>query len=561
MFYGEESLSSFIKCKSCKTKLKEAKILPCDHFCSNCVDQLTKSTDKETREFTCKSCDETHTIPKKGFKAWKALNEFYSKELPLDTIYRGEKIEKLKKNLEKIRIQIEDLDLTLSKSVYSVKEHCLELRKEISSQAQMAIENIQNVRNEMIDKVCEYEKKCIYNLESNDKINHKFNEFLIELKCFNTEWTEYLKKCQINDAEIAKANNSVLKLKKRFKEEKTNLEKFIFRNKSMSFTKNDLKIETNFLGNLYDKTIGAIDINQFKIVKFKDILNNFNVFNNRYIDVCSFENQQLAVVYPDDSLRVNVAIIDKNQNISKTTRTNFYLNFINANFTSNSNYNTVQLKTIKSLIILFCKIKQLTPRTTPVLGTSIQYPSVQNLFYLSLVDSNLELIKSIDIQIPIVSIDANETSIYCLTNDNKIMIFDNQLNKAKTIDTISNNPRQPYTFGNISNVATVNHSTIQLLEKFNNFCHLYPGKIDILKGPDLIKSIPILGNKMAFDSQSNLLVLSVNSSKIYKYNLDGVLQNEIDLENVPAGLEFCVDEGDKILYFNKAQNCFYLDKF
>ena len=58
---------------------------------------------------------------------------------------------------------------------------------------------------------------------------------------------------------------------------------------------------------------------------------------------------------------------------------------------------------------------------------------------------------------------------------------------------------------------------------------------------------------MEFDSQPNLVVLSVIESIIYKYNLDGVLQNEIDLENVLGGLEFCIDEGDNILYFNKAQ--------
>ena len=87
----------------CQSILKEAKILPCGLFCNNCITELTKDVDQESKEFTCKSCDETHSVPKNGFKSWKALNEFHSKELKLEEIYRGESAEKLKKNLNKLQ--------------------------------------------------------------------------------------------------------------------------------------------------------------------------------------------------------------------------------------------------------------------------------------------------------------------------------------------------------------------------------------------------------------------------------------------------------------------------
>ena len=539
MFYGEESFSPFIKCQLCKTKLTEAKILPCDHFCKNCVDELTENADKETKEFICKSCDETHTIPKNGFKSWKALNEFYSKELNIQEIYRGETAEDLKKNLEQIRKQIDDFDLALSTSSDSVKEHCLKLINEISLEAEVAIKQIHDVRDELIAEVRKYQTKCISNFESDMRTKQKFNQFSKRLKHFYTEWSEYLNKYHINDAEMLKANYLALKIEKTFKDEKINLEKFIFNDKTMNFRKNQPKsIDKTFLGYFEFKAISAFDINKYKMIQLNVILGNLNARYARSTDLDSFKDQKFSIAYPDTSGKITVAIIDKNQKISKSTQTNLTLN---------SNHPAVKLKSIKGLIILFCNTQKDTTISPPLFG------GMENSFNLSTINSNLKLLKSIDIENSIISIDANETSIYCLTNDNKIMIFDHQLNKAKTIDTISNNPLPYFTFGN---------SIIQIIHKSDKFYCLYLNRIEILNDSNnnLIKSIDIKGSKMAFDSGSNLLILSYASSKIYKYNLDGVLQREIDLENVPTGLDFCVDEEDDISYFNKSSKCLYFDQ-
>ena len=120
MIYGEECVSSLIRCQLCQSILKEAKILPCGLFCNNCITELSKNVDQVSKEFTCKSCDETHSIPKIGFKSWKALNEFYSKELKLEEIYRGESAEKLKKNLNENQKLIKDLEFTLNNNVNEV---------------------------------------------------------------------------------------------------------------------------------------------------------------------------------------------------------------------------------------------------------------------------------------------------------------------------------------------------------------------------------------------------------------------------------------------------------
>ena len=45
----EENVLFFLQCEMCKSKLNEAKILPCGHFCKNCVDQLIINLNNKTK--------------------------------------------------------------------------------------------------------------------------------------------------------------------------------------------------------------------------------------------------------------------------------------------------------------------------------------------------------------------------------------------------------------------------------------------------------------------------------------------------------------------------------
>ena len=111
MLYGEESVSILTKCPLCKRKLKEAKIFPCGIFCTNCVKELTKNVDLIIKEFECKSCKKIHIVPDDGFMKSNALEDFFSSEIPLEEVYRGESTETLKKNLKEIDKQITEMSL------------------------------------------------------------------------------------------------------------------------------------------------------------------------------------------------------------------------------------------------------------------------------------------------------------------------------------------------------------------------------------------------------------------------------------------------------------------
>ena len=86
--------------------MSKAKILPCNVLCEECANEMIEQADQNTREIECKACEEIHSIPEKGFKVWKALDEFNSEKMNIKEIYRGEAAEKLKSNLKDIEENI-----------------------------------------------------------------------------------------------------------------------------------------------------------------------------------------------------------------------------------------------------------------------------------------------------------------------------------------------------------------------------------------------------------------------------------------------------------------------
>ena len=527
MLYGEECVSIFTRCQMCKSKLKEAKILLCGVYCENCVTQITRNADKITRVFDCVSCRRIHQIPEDGFMRWDALDEFYSKELPLEDIYRGESAERLKKSLNEIRNCIEGLSFSIATSVDEIREYCLNLRNQVALETELVIKQLQDLSDELINDINNYEAKCIANIESDELNKEKFNNLLNEMKFFHREWSEYLKKHQLQEVDIAKANEKANELEKKFLKEKVYLDRLILRNKSLSYRKSDSKIDHDFLGYLELKTVIAIDIGKLQLLKLKDILPNFNDSLDTH-DFAAFETKKIAIVYPNTSDMISIAIIDKTQMIWKLSNLEYGIG-----------EPQMKLKSINGNLIFYFKY-------------------LNKLHFLEKLNSNLQLIQSKRIDSQILSIDANETNIYCLANslENKILVFDHDLVNIKSIGQYED-PEQAFYFTN--EIKRVCHRN-------NTFFILYNEKLDIIneKTGFVLKSISIDGDRITVDSNNNLLVLSVSSSNIFVYNLDGVLEDEIELENVQNGIEFSIDNEGEFVFFNRnrqsnSRNVAYLE--
>ena len=244
-------------------------------------------------------------------------------------------------------------------------------------------------------------------------------------------------------------------------------------------------------------------------------------------DFDSFEDENIAVAYSDTSKKVSVAIIDKNQKVLKSTQTSLGVH-INC---------PIVINTAKDIFVVY--------------SISQDYRYDWHYDCLSVLNSNLETIKNeTNVSYQVISLFVDEKNIYSFANENgyKTIIYDHKLNCLRTIGQHSYPQQAFYLINQITQIA----------HQDNKLYFLYPDKIDVLNQTTglLLKSISVKGSKMAVDSKSNLWVLSPTSSKLFSYNLDGDLQDEIELENVPDGLGFYIDQGDQMLFSNKTQKSF-----
>ena len=522
MFFKEESISKFLKCPICKLNLNDAKILLCGIYCTNCVDELTKNINETTKEFECSSCSKKHIIPEDGFNSWKALEEMYSEKLNLEEIYRGESAEKLKTNLKKIQIQINELDLSSTNGEEIVKEDCLSLRNEVMLETELVIKKIQDLSEVLVNQICDFEIICISNIKPDQVKKEQFNGIINELKLFHKKWSDCLNQSRFKDSDINTANDLANDLENKFLKEKNILKELIYRNNFINFRKNKSLIDKNIIGKLEFRNFGKVDMKEFEIIQFIDIFPNFcTSYTIEDFDI--FQDGKIAIAYPNINKIINLALIDKRKSICKSIDSGYKF--------GNS---PIRLKSFKDSLIF-------------------HYLNNAGCSFLVIMNQYLEPIKSNLISHQVLSLDANETSIYCLASNDKIMIFNHELVNIRTIGQC-HYPLNPFHFTN---------TIVKMYYRNGNFFLLYQERIDIVNETSgiITKSISVKGDRIAFDSlNKSILVLSILSSIIYEYSLDGVLTSKNEIQNPTKGLEFFIDEYNNILYLNRIERSVYFKK-
>ena len=69
-----------------------------------------------------------------------------------------------------------------------------------------------------------------------------------------------------------------------------------------------------------------------------------------------------------------------------------------------------------------------------------------------------------------------------------------------------------------------------------------------------------LCDKFFFDSKDNILVMNKQRNKLTTYDLNGNKLDELDLENIPANLEFCLDNKDSLVFYDETSLNLYENK-
>jgi hypothetical protein len=163
-------------------------------------------------------------------------------------VYRSNQVQKLKELLNDIFFKMNSISFGIKHTNDHVKQYCIDLRNEVQLATEVNIQQINNFNEDLIKDIDQFERDCIQFNKSNENTRDEFIQILNELENFHSEWSQYLKRLQINDEIISGANEIAEKLSVKAEEEKIKLENSIFNGHILKFRKNSNKLNRSILG-------------------------------------------------------------------------------------------------------------------------------------------------------------------------------------------------------------------------------------------------------------------------------------------------------------------------
>jgi hypothetical protein len=261
---------NILKCDQCNNQLTEhdePKNLPCYNIiCSTCEFTIRRNANTEKR-FNCRICLNDHFIPESGFVLNKRVNLLIQAE-PME-ISLGKEYDDLKLNLRKLEILTESFKFDNETLIGKIKEHCMEQIRLIQLSTENKIEQINKLNDELIQKVTDYETKCIESLLKKNEpvIKEQMTKLIDESNLLLNEADVYLEQLKINDEEMKQFNKKSEEMQLKLNKESIKLNSLVFDDKLIKFVSNNKEI------NKYE--LGYIDFEQpgEKTVKFLFIFN------------------------------------------------------------------------------------------------------------------------------------------------------------------------------------------------------------------------------------------------------------------------------------------------
>lgn len=262
MFYNKSFIqNNILKCDQCSKQLSEhdqPKYLPCyKTICSNCEMTILKlNSNNKDKQFKCSICLKDHYIPMDGFVINERVYALITAEQM--KISFGNEYDKLKLNLNKIdKLTSKSIQFNTDKLIDIIKEHCLDQINLIQLSTEKRIEQIQQLNEEFIQIVKDYEIKCIQSLSNKNEtivIKEQMIKLIDEANLFSIEKQAYLDELKINDDEMKQFNQKSEEIQLKLSNELTKLNNLIFDNKLIKFLSN-----TNEMNKF---EIGIIDFEQ-----------------------------------------------------------------------------------------------------------------------------------------------------------------------------------------------------------------------------------------------------------------------------------------------------------
>ncbi|CAF0882673.1 unnamed protein product [Brachionus calyciflorus] len=231
MILSEDS----ILCPTCHEIFTDPIMLPCgETICSKCTPKVY--TDK----IFCSFCHALHKIPENGFQNNKNLLK------TLNSIVSDDKIQELRDLKKNIEADFEEVKTKLESSDAKISDYCQRVINKIDLAAELKINEINKIRDEMIKQVLEYQSTCLAKIE---RYKDKFD-------IFYTENEQSKNSFESPDPKLFEHDNYLNELKRlelirsNIFFEKSRLHNYIFDEKEIKYESKLTSIDPDILGRI-----------------------------------------------------------------------------------------------------------------------------------------------------------------------------------------------------------------------------------------------------------------------------------------------------------------------
>ena len=294
-YFLNEDIESELKCLACNCRYDVPKLLPacgCS-ICSKCESHQKKFVENNIIKLKCPICKQTNDLMSNQLAVNKFIQKFLLKT-PREA-ERGELHKNATIKLKEIKSMQEIFERDLNNSESTIRSYCENLRGEIDIATESAKLQLDHHRDTFLDKVNEYEKKCL----ENSKTLTWFKKFIQNNEAKYNTWSKYLDQTYLVDSEINKIILEADKVKQDFNVYKNNLKEHLFEKNKLEFAITDLKLDKNLIGHLKNSFSSVIanlkNINTRVEIKYNQQPNEYN--QNQFTGFPAFQNNFTITPY------------------------------------------------------------------------------------------------------------------------------------------------------------------------------------------------------------------------------------------------------------------------
>ncbi|CAF0978192.1 unnamed protein product [Brachionus calyciflorus] len=234
-------------CPFCNKCFNEPKVLPCgENACSKCL--------PETGNFNCLLCSESHSVSTNGYPINKILSKALENTIKSEKL--DNKAQSFMVNIEDTEKKLSELKLKMVQLEAEVVENCNSIINEIDLAAEDKINQINNIRDDLIKEVKEYQDKCLNNLTKFSKDHAQ----LLDQVNFLTKDKDLILTCKNFNKKIDKYYSIKSEVEIGLKK----IRNLSFDYRKIHFDACESELEKDFLGTVYFKNLKKKNLNELK---------------------------------------------------------------------------------------------------------------------------------------------------------------------------------------------------------------------------------------------------------------------------------------------------------